>query len=884
MARNYLILFLNRNFSSKSPRFRSHSPICRLSYLWGNGKYFSTSIPTEKDDLKNQSEPKSSLSARMSFVFDQIDAIEKERNIKDEALQRIRSWRDTKKDEVKNENAKERHTPKMFDEMSQTRVNSLDDNELLGTEEEEERKKKEKASLIKKEIEIVHPWPEWIELMERLIQQKYFDHNSNGDEDKIAQENVAIDAEDGFDFTRDLTTVRYAFVKFGRDRFDILRSLSRQDIQNLVGYGCPSVDTKVVFSAKTLRKHVHLDEGDVCSSCSLRSTCAKAYLVPSKEDEARTVDVIRVLFTYGFDAINESVHNKPLLKMKSVKTVVRKLLHEVVKLSAVPIDPNLPPPVFKKPPPKVKQPPPTPKKRVGRDDIEMKKGDWLCQKCDFMNFAKNSVCLQCDAKRPKRQLLPGEWECPGCNFLNYRRNMACFHCDHQRPPDEFTNNQSRTRSHDPRTSLEKVSSLPGGSNAWNFDFDDNESDGADVAAFEYADSPRRREDSSLLSEEGGRLSDFEDDSSRTNRISRASERDRHPDRGERKLPTGFDDFADEEDDDINSYELVTEGNSIVHKASLKDLSDVEGYSESEDFDDSHLRLRAQGRGTTQSRSQDPGHDLASEDEDSDRSNWNRSHIEKSRNGYRGGGSSGPYRGLKFVSDDEFEGDSDSDNDRKQGFGPNHRQRSKWSSDKRGLKRVGSSDSEDEFDFGSESDDNDEHPRNKFSGKKPGPVRRENHTKGLDHSEKNHTRFRSNRMNDRRDSFGNADTDRSFLGSHKNNRGSRGDGYGERRMNDRHGNVQKFDRDGGNGNGYRGSQGDGYGGMNDRRAKVQKFDSGGGNGYGRRRMNDRQGNMQNFNRGDGNGYQQRGRPKEFNDRSEIRNDFCDDRPRKRIIER
>ncbi|MCL7050080.1 hypothetical protein MKW94_008982, partial [Papaver nudicaule] len=190
-------------------------------------------------------------------------------------------------------------------------------------------------------------------------------------------------------------------------------SLSRQDIQNLVGYGCPSVDTKVVFSAKTLRKHVHLDEGDVCSSCSLRSTCAKAYLVPSKEDEGRTVDVMRVLFTYGFDAINESVQNKPLLKMKSVKTVVRKLLHEVVKLSAVPIDPNLPPPVFKKTPPKVKQPPPTPKKRVGRDDIEMKKGDWLCQKCDFMNFAKNTVCLQCDAKRPKRQLLPGEWECPG---------------------------------------------------------------------------------------------------------------------------------------------------------------------------------------------------------------------------------------------------------------------------------------------------------------------------------------------------------------------------------------------------------------------------------------------------------------------------------------
>jgi len=41
------------------------------------------------------------------------------------------------------------------------------------------------------------------------------------------------------------------------------RSLSRKDIQVLVGYGCPTVDRKVVFSAKLLRKHVHLDEGDV---------------------------------------------------------------------------------------------------------------------------------------------------------------------------------------------------------------------------------------------------------------------------------------------------------------------------------------------------------------------------------------------------------------------------------------------------------------------------------------------------------------------------------------------------------------------------------------------------------------------------------------------
>lgn len=112
----------------------------------------------------------------------------------------------------------------------------------------------------------------------------------------------------------------------------------------------------------------------------MRSSCQIAYLLTNKEDEACTIDVIRVLLTYGFDSVNGSVVNKSLLKQKSVKNVVRKLLHEIVKLSAVPIDPNLPPPVIKKPPPKVKQPPPPPKKRVGRDDVEMKKGDWLCPK------------------------------------------------------------------------------------------------------------------------------------------------------------------------------------------------------------------------------------------------------------------------------------------------------------------------------------------------------------------------------------------------------------------------------------------------------------------------------------------------------------------------
>ncbi|PPE01299.1 hypothetical protein GOBAR_DD01688 [Gossypium barbadense] len=121
--------------------------------------------------------------------------------------------------------------------------------------------------------------------------------------------NVVEEVKDdaGIDF-KDYKTVQTACINFGNDRFDILRSLSRQDIQILVGFGCPNANKNVVFSAKILRKRVHLDEGDViCSSCSLRNSCERGYLLTNKEDEARTIDVIRVLVAYGFDYVNGSM-------------------------------------------------------------------------------------------------------------------------------------------------------------------------------------------------------------------------------------------------------------------------------------------------------------------------------------------------------------------------------------------------------------------------------------------------------------------------------------------------------------------------------------------------------------------------------------------------
>ena len=136
-------------------------------------------------------------------MFDQIDAIERTRAAKDDALERIRSWRLNQKQE------QEQKSPS-----------------LVAAEERQTVVHKEEKNLFKNEIELVHPWNEWIEFMERLVDQNYFDHR-RFNEDQIVRD-LPIDlpgvADDlAFDFTRDWTTVRTACLNFGRDRFDILR-------------------------------------------------------------------------------------------------------------------------------------------------------------------------------------------------------------------------------------------------------------------------------------------------------------------------------------------------------------------------------------------------------------------------------------------------------------------------------------------------------------------------------------------------------------------------------------------------------------------------------------------------------------------------------------
>lgn len=188
--------------------------------------FFLSRLPTSKPFSTSQdpaSNPKpSSLSARLSFVFDQIDAIEKERDQKDQTLQRIRAWRQSKNQSSQNDTkGSESGLGSAADVKPSSTETGLAESELEAAREGEKC-----GELVKKEVEMVHPWPEWIELMERLVQQNYFDHRRR-DEDKLVQDlgfdcgGVSDDV--GFDFTKDFKSVQTACLNFGKDRFDILR-------------------------------------------------------------------------------------------------------------------------------------------------------------------------------------------------------------------------------------------------------------------------------------------------------------------------------------------------------------------------------------------------------------------------------------------------------------------------------------------------------------------------------------------------------------------------------------------------------------------------------------------------------------------------------------
>lgn len=168
-----------------------------------------------------------SLSARLSFVFDQLDALDRSRfsdhSARDAALRRIQSWRrPAALPDVLPAEAEPRPAPEPGEPVKK-------EPEAVDVAGKEELERMSVADVLRREVELVHPWPEWIELMDRLAQQKYFDLGGTGGADEgcvaaaVPMDLAEVTQETGFDFSRDWTTVKNACMNFGRDRFDIVK-------------------------------------------------------------------------------------------------------------------------------------------------------------------------------------------------------------------------------------------------------------------------------------------------------------------------------------------------------------------------------------------------------------------------------------------------------------------------------------------------------------------------------------------------------------------------------------------------------------------------------------------------------------------------------------
>ncbi|CAI0380628.1 unnamed protein product [Linum tenue] len=267
-----------------------------------------------------------------------------------------------------------------------------------------------------------HPWPEWVSFVNRLKTKGYI---------LEAQQPV-------IDQTTEMNQVKDACLSFGRDRYDIFNSLSEPDIQTLVDSGCPNLLRKAVNSAKRLRAYLRLDEGDVCGACNLRGSCDRAYIIlKDKEAEARTVDLVRIILFYALDPLVISDGQRPAGR-ENVEGAARKLLSEMVELSERTAAPEpLKPAATKSGNRKIQFVHEADDKTS--NDVEMKRGDWMCPKCNFLNFARNKRCLKCKEEGPKStvsndmEMKKGDWLCSECNFMNFARNISCRQCNVERP-------------------------------------------------------------------------------------------------------------------------------------------------------------------------------------------------------------------------------------------------------------------------------------------------------------------------------------------------------------------------------------------------------------------------------------------------------------------
>ncbi|KAI3446620.1 hypothetical protein Pfo_003285 [Paulownia fortunei] len=251
-----------------------------------------------------------------------------------------------------------------------------------------------------------HPWPEWTQFLNILLNGRGF---SAPEDQRILPEDAFVVYEE---LTDDFVRAAAACIAFARARPNLLG----RDIEAVVSNGTPFLFKSALDTARRMREFLGNDGSNV-----------------SEFDKANTIDLMKYILSYASNPTVSSERNG-LYSRELVDSSVRNLLHELGTVGC-----GVPTGYMSASGHQFSGRDGQTQKPFGQN-IEMKRGDWICPKCNFMNFARNMKCLECEESRPKKQLTGGEWECPQCNFFNYGRNLVCLRCDCRRPGAPLFNN------------------------------------------------------------------------------------------------------------------------------------------------------------------------------------------------------------------------------------------------------------------------------------------------------------------------------------------------------------------------------------------------------------------------------------------------------------
>jgi hypothetical protein len=212
---------------------------------------FFRTITNSQPQPQGDRNPNESLGARMSFVVQELESVQKKKAEKGVALQKLRAWRDR--------NSSLSATSNVQESSVASRVEK--------TEEKEEEAEVAGQRFEPREIilpssascgaEIAHPWPEWIELMEHLVEHNYFDLRRSNEDDVIEKLSGGECGykDEGVDIFKDLSTVRKACINFAKDRFDILRYQSNHPF--IIGISQAIMCIIHFSSSKDLHKNIY---------------------------------------------------------------------------------------------------------------------------------------------------------------------------------------------------------------------------------------------------------------------------------------------------------------------------------------------------------------------------------------------------------------------------------------------------------------------------------------------------------------------------------------------------------------------------------------------------------------------------------------------------